>query len=96
LKSSVAIAACLAATICLAAPAFAVDIENEDETTYEVSTVGGNAELTNFELAPGAREADVCTGRCTVMVEGIGKVEADQDEIVIIESGRLLKEPKDR
>lgn len=94
MKPSFAMAAGLAAAIMFAAPAYAVDIENADEDTHQISTSGENTEASKFELAPGTREAEICAGRCTVQVEGVGSIEADEDEVVVIRDGRLSKQPK--
>ena len=94
MKSSIAVAAGMAAAILLVAPASAVDVENDDENAYEITITGDNGEAANFELTPGARESDVCAMRCTVNVEGIGSIDALEDELVVIRDGQLSKQPK--
>lgn len=82
------------AAICLSSlfvgAASAVEIENEDESTYEVTVTEGN-DSNSFTLGPGMRERDLCEEKCTISVQGRGQIEAQEDDVVVIREGSLSK-----
>lgn len=93
MKTSVPIVAFLGAFLLFGAAASAVDIENADEDAYQV-TVGEGEGAETFSLLPGGKQRNVCEERCTIQVEGVGSIEADEDELVVIRDGAITKRSK--
>lgn len=72
-----------------ATSAFAVELENRDEQSHQitVTTEGGNTE--EITLEAGASQA-VCQSTCQIDVEGIGSINATTPEdSFVIEEGKI-------
>ena len=67
--------------------ASAVDVVNEDETDYTLIVNDGDREQ-EVLIGSGVRLEDVCTS-CTIEVEGVGEIEADEMDVVHIRGGEL-------
>ena len=90
MRPIVAAAIAAGALIALSGTARAVEIQNEDEETYQVTVTEGEDSAT-FTLGPRMTEGELCEGKCTIKIEGMGSIEVEKDEVVLIRSGSMTK-----
>lgn len=83
-KTLIALAALL-----LAAPAFAVTLHNKDSKKYDIRIEGPNG-ATSTSIDSGTVRNDICK-KCKIKVSGVGDIEAEGSDTVIIEKGKLSK-----
>ncbi len=85
-------ATAFASALLLSAGAYALDVENQDGTAYEVTTAAYDGGPVTFTLKPGEIKRDVCGGQmiCNVMIdEKTNEFVAGTDEHVVIKGGKL-------
>lgn len=81
--------ACVAVAVMVSAAA-AVDLKNEDSTTYQLKIHDGPA-VTDSSIEGGTTKASICSD-CTIEVVGVGEIQASGDQVVIIRDGQLVAE----
>ena len=87
-------AAALCTGLLLALSASAVDIQNADDEDYQVTVIEGG--MRQALTLPGTSIlSQICHGPCTLRIEGVGEVEADDQELVRIQDGEITKQPKE-
>jgi hypothetical protein len=74
----------------IAAHALAVDLVNKDGKKYEVKIHSG-ASTTNSSIEGGTTKLSICSD-CKIEVVGVGEVDAEGSDKVIIKDGSLTKE----
>lgn len=72
-------------------PALAVDIQNRDDVEYTAKVLE-YGETVEQPLAALGKEESVCESKCTITVEGVGTIEAEGNEVVVIEGRKLSKQ----
>lgn len=83
-----------AAALSLAPVAYAVDIENQDDTDHEITlSVGENGPVT-FMLKAGEKKADICKGDPCVLMLNDSTVEAGEDDQLVIRDGQLTSQTR--
>ena len=90
MRAFVAAAVAAGALIAISGTARAVELQNEDEETYQVTVTEGEDTAT-FALGPLTKEGELCETKCTIKIEGLGSIEAEKDEIVLVRSGAITK-----
>ena len=80
-------------TICvlttLGAPVYAVDLRNEDGSSYDVK-INSGAMSTSTSIGGSTTQSNVCSS-CEIEVAGVGKIEASGSETVVIKDGKISK-----
>ena len=84
----------LTATTCvlallIAGGASAVDLKNEDSTTYELKIHDGPT-TTSSSIEGNTTKVSICSD-CRIEVVGVGTIEASGDDVVVINNGELSK-----
>lgn len=69
---------------------FAVDLKNEDSTTYELKIHDGPS-TTHSSIEGNTTRSSICSD-CKIEVVGVGMVEASGSQTVIIRNGELIVE----
>ncbi len=80
----------LLALVLFGCSALAVDLKNEDSTTYEVKIHDGPS-TTHSSIEGNTTKSGICSD-CKIEVVGVGTVEASGDKVVIIKNGQLTVE----
>lgn len=87
------LASAVFAAALVAAPAYAVNIENQDGIDHEVTIAVGEGGPVTFKLKAGEKKMDVCGGEhCVLMLnesdwEGYGA----EDETIAVRDGKLSR-----
>ncbi|MDD2816017.1 MAG: hypothetical protein PHP00_09805 [Thiotrichaceae bacterium] len=80
------------ALLLLSTPAWAVDLMNETDETYDVKITSKASKVAQrFSIKPHAFLKDVCDKACTINVMGIDEITAQTKERVVINEGALSK-----
>lgn len=69
---------------------FAVDLKNEDSSSYEIKIHDGPS-TTSTSIEGNTTRVSICSD-CTIEVVGVGTVEASGDAVVVIKNGELSVE----
>ena len=75
--------------LCGLAAAEAVSLQNKDNQSYDIR-VTGSSTMTG-SINGGVIKNGICRKACTIEVEGVGSIDADGSDRVVIRSGRLSK-----
>ncbi len=67
----------------------AVSLQNKDEKSYKIS-VKSNSSTMRATINGGTVKGSICN-KCSVSVEGVGKVEANGSDQIIIKDGKIIK-----
>ncbi len=70
--------------------AFAVDLKNEDSSSYEIKIHDGPS-TTSTSIDGNTTRVNICSD-CKIEVVGVGTVEASGDKVVLIKNGELTVE----
>lgn len=77
------------AALVLATPAFAVTLHNKDSKKYDIRIESANG-ATSSSIDSGTVRNDICK-KCKIKVSGVGEVDAEGNETVVIEKGKISK-----
>ena len=86
--------AALVTGLVLAVSASAVDIQNADDEDYQITVVAGETSQA-LTLPATAKLTRICEEACVVRIEGLGEIEVEEQEIVLIQGGEITKQPKE-
>ena len=70
--------------------AFSVDLVNKDSKTYNIK-IKSSSSTTSTSISGNTTKMNVCSD-CTIVVEGVGEIEASDSDEIIIKDGKLTKE----
>lgn len=86
--------ACCAAAIAFAPAAFAVDVENQDDTDYVIGVAVGDGSPTTFTIKAGEKKFNVCGGETCVLELDGQNWDGYTDEQVVIKGKKLTIRPR--
>ncbi len=72
-----------------ATQAHAVSLQNKDSASYDIRVVGSSTMSTSIN--GGVVKNGICRSACTIEVDGVGTIDADGSDRVVIKNGRLSK-----
>jgi hypothetical protein len=78
------------ALIAAACTAAAVDLKNQDSSSYDIKIHDGPT-TTSSTIEGNTTRVSICSD-CKIEVVGVGEIEASGDVVVVIKDGKLAKE----
>lgn len=83
-----------AAALTVAPAAYAVDVENQDDTDHEITVSIGDAAPMTVLLKAGEMKADLCKGASCVLMLNEKAWEAEADDQFVVREGELISQTR--
>jgi hypothetical protein len=71
--------------------ALAVDLVNKDNKPYNIRAISARGTVTVL-IQPMSIRENICTGACRIEVKNVGSIDADYNQRISIEDGKLIRD----
>ncbi len=68
----------------------AVSLQNKDSKSYNIKVKGSSSTM-SASINSGTTKGSVCSSSCTIIVDGVGEIDASGSDRVVIKNGKLSK-----
>ncbi len=80
----------LISLVLLSSFAQAVSLQNKDSKSYNIKVKGSSSTMST-SINSGTTKGSICSSSCTIIVDGVGEIDASGSDRVIIKNGKLSK-----
>lgn len=70
--------------------ASAASLQNKDNVSYDIRVTGSSTMSASIDA--GVIKNNICTDACTIEVKGVGSIDAEGSDKIVIENGALTKQ----
>ncbi len=68
----------------------AVSLQNKDSKSYSIKVKGSSSTMST-SINSGTTKGSICSSSCTIIVDGVGEIDASGSDRVVIKNGKLSK-----
>jgi hypothetical protein len=80
----------LIALVLVSSFAQAVSLQNKDSKSYNIKVKGSSSTMST-SINSGTTKGSICSSSCTIIVDGVGEIDASGSDRVVIKNGKLSK-----
>ncbi len=68
----------------------AVSLQNKDSKSYNIKVKGSSSTM-SASINSGTIKGSICSSPCTIVVDGVGEIDASGSDRIVIKNGKLSK-----